>query len=91
MDRPDRYLADEVVVPPLIGVPEVRKLLGVSRQRVFQIRTTAAGFPPAAATTEMGPLWFLADIEAWIAVTAAERKRWQEITGTFPRHIEGAT
>lgn len=48
-----------------MGVTEVAKRLGVSRQRVHQLRRSA-GFPEPTATLAAGPIWESADIERWI-------------------------
>ena len=39
-------------------------MLGLSRQRVFQL-TSAAGFPPPAAVLAAGKVWKRADVEEW--------------------------
>ena len=49
----------------LMGVTEVAKRLGVSRQRVHQLRQSPE-FPEPAATLAAGPIWESDDVEKWI-------------------------
>jgi predicted DNA-binding transcriptional regulator AlpA len=49
----------------LVGAYEIRDLLGVSRQRVYQL-TGRADFPEPVAHLTQGKVWTLDDIEAWI-------------------------
>jgi predicted DNA-binding transcriptional regulator AlpA len=48
----------------LMGATDVARLLGVSRQRVYQLMDDAA-FPPPASHLARGALWSRADVEAW--------------------------
>lgn len=52
------------LVPELVGVSEVAKIAGVSRQRAHQL---AAGetFPSPVATLAAGPVWRAAAVRAW--------------------------
>ena len=50
----------------LVGAHEIRDLLGVSRQRVYQL-VAKPDFPPPVATLAQGKVWALPDVEAWIA------------------------
>lgn len=50
----------------LLGVAEIAGRLGVSRQRVHQIRQRG-GFPAPVAQLASGDVWDAADIDAWIA------------------------
>ncbi|WDZ84525.1 hypothetical protein [Micromonospora cathayae] len=51
----------------LVGVAEIRDMLGgVSRQRANVI-TNAKGFPDPVATLRMGKVWRRQDVEQWIA------------------------
>ena len=50
----------------LVGAHEIRHLLGVSRQRVYQL-ATRSDFPEPIAELAQGKIWVLADIEAWIS------------------------
>ena len=49
-----------------MGVPELAKRLGVSRQRAHQI-VRKDTFPEPEATVGGRPLWRARTIEAWIA------------------------
>ncbi|GAA0532132.1 hypothetical protein GCM10010172_11110 [Paractinoplanes ferrugineus] len=49
----------------LAGAHEVREMLGVSRQRVYQL-AARADFPTPVATLAQGKIWLLADIEQWM-------------------------
>jgi predicted DNA-binding transcriptional regulator AlpA len=49
----------------LVGAHEIRLLLGVSRQRVYQL-ATRSDFPRPIAELAQGKIWALTDIEAWI-------------------------
>lgn len=48
----------------LMGVAEVADFLGVTRQRVHQLRQ-GEGFPAPAAELKAGPVWESADVERW--------------------------
>lgn len=49
----------------LVGVQEIAKLLGVTRQRVDRITRTHKDFPTPVAELASGRVWKRADIEAW--------------------------
>jgi len=49
----------------LVGAHEIRSLLGVSRQRVYQL-AGRSDFPQPVATLAQGKIWAIDDIEAWI-------------------------
>jgi predicted DNA-binding transcriptional regulator AlpA len=49
----------------LLGATDVARLLGVSRQRVYQLRAATPGFPQPATHLSRGALWSRADVEAW--------------------------
>jgi predicted DNA-binding transcriptional regulator AlpA len=49
-----------------MGVTEVAQRLGVSRQRVHQLRSTP-DFPDPVAMLAAGPIWESIDIEDWVA------------------------
>lgn len=50
----------------LVGVAEIRVMLGgVSRQRANVI-TSAKGFPDPVAVLAMGKVWRKSDVERWI-------------------------
>ncbi|WP_250036116.1 helix-turn-helix transcriptional regulator [Paractinoplanes maris] len=49
----------------LVGAHEIRDLLGVSRQRVYQL-AGRSDFPKPVAELTQGKIWSLNDIETWI-------------------------
>lgn len=49
----------------LVGVQEIAKLLGVTRQRVDELTRTHADFPKPEAELAGGRVWLRADVEAW--------------------------
>jgi prophage regulatory protein len=49
----------------LMGAGEIRRRLGVSRQRAYQI-ITRKDFPDPYQELEMGKVWNAADVERWI-------------------------
>lgn len=51
-------------VPPLVAANEIGDMLGVSRQRVTQL-ATSAGFPTPVAVLSVGRIWLREDIVAW--------------------------
>lgn len=52
--------------PDLVGMGEIRRMLGVSRQRAYVV-TRSRAFPPPLVELEQGPIWRRSDVEAWIA------------------------
>ncbi len=59
----------------LMGAGEVRDRLGrPSRQRVYQI-TTDPSFPKPYDELQMGKVWRIEDVEAWIARTHDGREK----------------
>jgi predicted DNA-binding transcriptional regulator AlpA len=50
----------------LVGAREIRDLLGVSRQRVYQL-AGRDDFPRPVAALASGKVWRIEDIQAWIA------------------------
>lgn len=61
----------------LMGAGEVRDRLGrPSRQRVYQI-TTDPSFPKPYDELQMGKVWRIEDVEAWIARTQDGREKGQ--------------
>lgn len=56
----------------LAGAHEVRELLGVSRQRVYQL-AARPDFPEPVAILAQGKVWAVDDIEQWIADYRAPR------------------
>ena len=51
----------------LAGLAEVAELLGVSRERVRQLRAEAADFPAPVAELQATPVWRRGDVLAWDA------------------------
>lgn len=52
----------------LIGIAELAQMLGLSKQRVYQLVGEAA-FPEPAASLVMGNVWELAAVQAWAEQT----------------------
>jgi predicted DNA-binding transcriptional regulator AlpA len=61
-------------LPRLVGAHEIRDLLGVSRQRVYQL-AGQSGFPKPVATLAQGKIWAVDDIETWIKTNRATPRR----------------
>jgi predicted DNA-binding transcriptional regulator AlpA len=59
---------------PLVGAHEIRDMLGVSRQRVYEL-ATRPDFPKPVAQLAQGNVWVLADVQAWISVHRAGKGR----------------
>jgi prophage regulatory protein len=57
----------------IVGAYEIRILLGVSRQRAYQL-AERPDFPKPIATLAQGKIWALDDIEAWIAANRTNGK-----------------
>ena len=49
----------------LVGAHEIRAMLGVSKQRAYQI-TRQKGFPDPVVRLAQGAVWRRADVERWI-------------------------
>lgn len=49
----------------LVGVTEVREMLGVSRQRVHQLLRDDPTFPEPVAQLSAGRIWLRTDVERW--------------------------
>jgi prophage regulatory protein len=58
--------------PRLVGAHEIRDLLGVSRQRVYQM-AARSDFPRPVATLAQGKVWAADDVEAWIGTHRRRR------------------
>ena len=56
----------------LAGAHEIRELLGVSRQRVYQL-AARPDFPEPIAFLAQGKVWAVDDIEQWITDYRAPR------------------
>jgi hypothetical protein len=63
-----RYLELEIEQPPetFAGASEVAELLGVSRQRVQELRLRS-GFPAPAADLAAGPVWRVSTLNRFLA------------------------
>jgi predicted DNA-binding transcriptional regulator AlpA len=53
----------------VLGITEVAKLLGISRQRVDQLSHSDPDFPEEIATLGRGRLWEKQAIEKWAKAT----------------------
>jgi predicted DNA-binding transcriptional regulator AlpA len=69
----------------LIGASEIRDLLGVSRQRVYQL-AGRSDFPKPVATLAQGKIWLVNDIETWIGANRT-RHRARPATPHQPRPL----
>jgi predicted DNA-binding transcriptional regulator AlpA len=49
----------------VVGVPEIAQILGVSRQRVYQLIDTYEDFPAPVATLAVGRIWSRGAVEDW--------------------------
>jgi predicted DNA-binding transcriptional regulator AlpA len=49
----------------LLGASEVANLLGVSRQRVYQLKTTYPTFPKPIVQLARGALWSGIEVDRW--------------------------
>jgi predicted DNA-binding transcriptional regulator AlpA len=56
----------------LVGAHEIRKLIGVSRQRVYQL-ARRPDFPKPVANLTQGKIWNLDDVTEWISVQRTGR------------------
>jgi len=52
----------------LMGLTEIARLLGVSRQRAHQL-TRSDGFPAPTVQLASGPVWETKDVEEWARAT----------------------
>jgi predicted DNA-binding transcriptional regulator AlpA len=59
----------------LVGVTEVREILGVSRQRVHQLIRDREDFPEPVAELASGRVWLRKDIEMWARKTGRSERR----------------
>jgi predicted DNA-binding transcriptional regulator AlpA len=50
----------------LVGVAEIARMLGVSRQRVHQIIASEPDFPKPEARLSAGAIWSTKEVESWI-------------------------
>ncbi|MFC7532215.1 helix-turn-helix transcriptional regulator [Actinoplanes sp. GCM10030250] len=63
----------------LVGAHEIRDMLGVSRQRAYQL-AGRPDFPKPIAKLAQGKIWNLGDIEAWISTYRAGRRPRRQAT-----------
>jgi len=49
----------------VVGAPEMAQMLGVSRQRVYQLIDSYPDFPPPLAKLAVGRIWSRSSIEEW--------------------------
>lgn len=62
----ERFVAQvETPDPQLVGVSELMEFLGVSRQRVSELRAQPA-FPAPAAELKAGPVWLLPNLQRFV-------------------------
>lgn len=50
----------------LVGMSEIARMLGVSRQRVAQIVEAYSDFPQPEVTLSSGRVWSTSSVKAWI-------------------------
>lgn len=65
-------------LPDLVGVTEVAEILGVSKQRVWELSKDNDSFPPAALELKAGPVWLRTSVDAW-------KETWPRRTGRPPK------
>ncbi|GLW32976.1 helix-turn-helix transcriptional regulator [Actinoplanes regularis] len=51
----------------LVGSAEIKKMLGVGRQRAYQL-TCSHDFPTPAASLDGGKVWLRSEVQEWIEV-----------------------
>lgn len=56
------------VAEAAMGLTEIAGLLGISRQRVFQL-SQGSDFPAPLARLKMGDVWLTEDVETWARET----------------------
>jgi prophage regulatory protein len=61
----------------IVGAAEIKDLVGVSRQRVYQL-ARRPDFPPPYAKLAQGQVWRTEDVEAWIAEHRKRQARSQK-------------
>jgi predicted DNA-binding transcriptional regulator AlpA len=65
-----------------VGLTEIGDMLGVTRQRAYQL-SRKVGFPEPAGQTKAGRFWNRADVEAWGATWDRSNQ------GGRPKRAEG--
>jgi prophage regulatory protein len=68
MSRYGRGVADD-----LVGITEIAEMLGISRQRVYQLLESDDSFPKPVAEISAGRIWRRPDVEAWAKSTGRGR------------------
>lgn len=63
--------------PTLVGVTEIARALGVSKQRVSELRATHKDFPAPVADLAAGPVWTLPSLQRFV-------ERWPRKSGRPP-------
>ncbi len=53
----------------MVGQNEIADHAGVALVTVRKWRTRGLGFPEPATVLAMGPVWWLVDVDAWLAET----------------------
>lgn len=78
------------VVPELIGVTEVSELLGITRQRLHDLRRLPGRFPTPSSELSSGPVWTRSAIEAYSAAWNRRPGRPAMPCAGMPmRHLDG--
>jgi predicted DNA-binding transcriptional regulator AlpA len=54
-----------ILMAGFVGAAEIARILGVSRQRVHELRRTHADFPDPLATLSQGAIWDRDEIQNW--------------------------
>lgn len=57
----------------LVGVAEVKEMLGVSRQRVHQLIHDHPDFPAEVADLAAGKIWYRSDVQKWAEKRSARQ------------------
>jgi predicted DNA-binding transcriptional regulator AlpA len=69
LDEATRKVENEAPrFPPLVAVPDIAEMLGVTRQQAHRL-ANREGFPTPTLEPRTGPLWTRAAVEAWDART----------------------
>lgn len=55
-----------LVTDHLVGVSEIARLLGVSRQRAVQVVRDYADFPAPVSSLASGRIWERESVESWV-------------------------
>jgi predicted DNA-binding transcriptional regulator AlpA len=58
----------------LVGTSEIKKMMGVGRQRVHQL-TSTSGFPTPAASLDCGKVWLKSEVQEWIEMNRPARPK----------------